>query len=92
MLDGNWKAHRFGRSHRIEILADECYLPVGYAEKNHIILSINAPGRFDDPLRLYLADCTRRILEWVNSEIEEAEAVNRASKPRNVAHDFVSPG
>jgi len=46
MLDANWKAHRFGRAHGIEILADECNLPVGYAEKNHIILSINAPGRF----------------------------------------------
>lgn len=34
----------------------------------------------------------RRILEGVNSEIEKAETFNRASKPRNVAHDLVSPG
>ena len=82
MLDGNWKVHRFGRAHRIEILADQCNLPVGHADKNHVVLSINAPGRFDDPLRLDLANCACRILEWVNCQIEEPEAVNRASEPR----------
>src|SRR5439155_651452 len=71
----NWKIHRFGRAHRIEILADECNLPVGCADKNHVVLSINAPGRFDDSLHLDLANCACRILDWVNCEIEEPEAV-----------------
>ena len=81
----NWKVHRFGSAHRIEILAEKHDLAVGGAQKNYVILSIDAPGRFDDTLRFNFADCACRILKGMDREVEEAEIVHRSSEPVNVA-------
>src|SRR6266568_2222981 len=89
---GNWKVHRFGGAHRIEILAQKYNLAVGGTQEDYVILSIDAPGRFDDPFRFDLRDCACRIIKGMYREVEEAESANRTSKPGNVTHDLLSPG
>ena len=81
----NRKVHRFGRANRIEILAEKYDLAVGGTQKDCVILSIEAPGRFDDTLRFDLADCACRILKGMDREVEEAEIVHRSSEPGHVA-------
>ena len=81
----NRKVHRFGRTHRIEILTEKYDLAVGGTQKDYVILSIDAPSRFDDTLRFDLADCACRIFKGMDREVEEAEIVHRSSEPGNVA-------
>src|SRR6476620_2015736 len=88
----NWKVHRFGCAHRVEILAKKYDLAAGGTQEDYVILSIDAPGRFDDSFRVDLCDCACRIIKWMDRDVEEAESVNRPSEPRNVTHDLLSPG
>ena len=53
----NRKVHRFGRANRIEILAEKYDLAVGGTQKDYVILSIDASGKFDASLRFDLCDC-----------------------------------
>src|SRR5439155_23458209 len=84
-ITGNWKVHRFSRAHRIEILPEKYDLAAGGTQKDHVILSIDTPGRFDDSLRFDLGDCACRILKGMDREVEEAEIVHRSAEPSNVA-------
>ena len=60
---GNWKVHRFGCAHRIKILAQKYDLAAGGTQEDYVILSIDAPRRFDDSLRFDLPNCARRIIK-----------------------------
>src|SRR4029077_4887330 len=85
---GNWKVHRFGCAHWVEILAKKHDLALGGTQKDYVILTIDAPGRFDHSFRFDLCDCACRIVKWMDRGVEEAEPVNRPSEPRNVTHDL----
>jgi hypothetical protein len=68
------------------------YFATESSQKDNVVLSINAPSRFDGPLCFDLADSTCRILKRMDLEIEEPETIHRAAEPRNVTHNLHSPG
>src|SRR5712692_6191573 len=47
----NTSIQRMGRARRIEIFAKECDLPSGGSQKQHIVLTGDAPSRLDESLR-----------------------------------------
>src|SRR6266542_5996742 len=87
----NRKVHRVGCAHGIEILAEEHDLAACGTQEDHIILAIDPPSRFDDPLRLDFGDCAFRIGDGIDHKVEEAEIVHRSSEPRNVTDNLLSP-
>src|SRR5947207_10226782 len=46
----NRSVHRLGRAHGIEVFAQVRDLAAGRAQEHHILLAIDAPRRFDQPL------------------------------------------
>ena len=57
----NRRVQRLGRTHGIEIFAEERDLPSDGAQKHNIVLPVNAPSRLDESLCLDFADCRCRI-------------------------------
>src|SRR6267143_5187624 len=85
----NTSIQGMGRARRIEIFAKECDLPSGGSQKQHIVLTVNAPSRLDESLCLDFADCRCRIGEGMHLEIEEAKVLDRAEKPAHVAYHLL---
>src|SRR3989442_13775169 len=67
----NWRVQRLGRTHGIEIFAEERDLAACRTQEQHILLAIDTPRRLDAPLRLDFGDCAFRIGEGIHPEVEE---------------------
>src|SRR5919106_2112356 len=87
----NWRVQRLGRTHGIEILAEERDLAACSPQEQHILLAIGTPRRLDEPLRLDFGDGAFGIGESIHPEVEEAEILHRSQEPRGVTDHRLPP-
>src|SRR5439155_23126837 len=66
----NWSIKCLSRARGIEIFAKESDFPSGRSQKQHIVLTVNAPCRLDESLCLDFGDGRFRFGKIMNVEIE----------------------
>src|SRR5207302_10520287 len=87
----NRRVQCLGRTHGIEILAEERDLAAHGPQEQHILLAIDPPSGLDKPFRLDLGDRRLRIGEGVHLEVKKAEVLHRPKEPGDVTHNLLPP-